>query len=59
MRSEKMTVEFRALECAIFPDRKSKRVHVEELRDAWALYLKTLEKKSWLKKLWERLLTGW
>lgn len=55
----KISSELKALEAEIFPQRKSKRVHIEELQTAWALYLKSLEKQSWLKRCCKRLLTGW
>ena len=47
-----MTPEWKALEAEIFPQRKSKRVHIQELQEAWAAYMKTLEKEPW----WNRLL---
>ena len=48
---ETMTPEWKALGAEILPQRKSKRVHIQELQMAWAAYMKTLEKEPW----WNRL----
>ena len=42
----------KALEAEIFPQRKSKRVHIQELQEAWAAHVKTLEPwwTRWLKR---------
>ncbi|MFA5323997.1 MAG: hypothetical protein WC373_15095 [Smithella sp.] len=58
MRSEsgiEWTPALRRLEDEIFKSKRDRRI--DNIRMAWGVYLKTLEKKSWLKKLWERLLT--
>jgi len=46
-----MTPELKALEVEIFPQRKTKRIHITELQKAWAAYLETLEKPV---STWER-----
>ena len=53
-----MIPELKLLEFEIFPQRKSKRVHIRALQEAWAAYTKTLEPPdslccrvvAWLKK---------
>ena len=46
------TPALRNLESEIFNGKKDRRI--DEIRMAWGVYLKTLEKpeKSWFKKLW-------
>ena len=46
MKNEKLT----ALEAEIFPQRKSKRIHISELQEAWAAHVKTLE--PWWRRWW-------
>ena len=54
MRSESRidwTIELRNLEAEIFKKKKDRRI--DDIRVAWGVYLKTLEKKPLLKRLWE------
>ena len=54
MRSESRidwTIELRNLEAEIFKKKKDRRI--DDIRVAWGIYLRTLEKKSLLKRLWE------
>lgn len=58
MRSETgidWTPALRNLETEIFKGKKDRRI--DNIRIAWGVYLKTLEKKSWLKRLFTRLRT--
>jgi len=38
-----MKDQLKALEAEIFPQRKSKRIHIGELQEAWVKYIKTME----------------
>ena len=46
-----MNEQLKAVEAEIYPQRKSKRIHIAELQAAWAVYTKTLEPKE---ALWDR-----
>ena len=53
-----MIPELKLLEVEIFPQRRSKRIHIRDLQAAWAAYMATLEPPDtlgrrvvdWLKK---------
>jgi len=38
-----MIPELKLLEFEIFPQRRSKRIHIRDLQTAWAAYMATLE----------------
>ena len=40
---KELTTELKALEAEIFPQRKGKRVHIRELQEAWAAYMRALD----------------
>ena len=49
------TIELRNLEAEIFKKKKERRI--DDIRVAWGIYLRTLEKKSWPRRLFTRLRT--